>query len=377
LGQRYEMLSYQRGNKNQDKFITLEAQKQKEQEMASIQKKLKENTKKLARNLKETPNEMNNWKKVQTERADIKAVLENLSKELLDGLGLDNKQTKQSNQPKVQKNFKYDGSLGMSGSGRNSVSSPTNQGRNEVSYEHFLKKVVEEQEQKKFLKDIIEQEKETNLQVKMLNSEVKREKELKKSEIEERTHKVTELVDELRNLKKLTQEEMMKTKFTTDASFECSRRQEQSALLLLEQELIHKKMELQVETDVNEQTKRFLDNKNRELNSLSSDWRSKSDNEIEEAHNKLSVWESKREDQIKQKEQLEKHYEKELEEKHVREEMERKRKERERIELETKIVQSAQIIKLCYKSHKARQLFEQLKATKSKKKGKSKSPKKK
>jgi hypothetical protein len=368
------MLSYQRGNKNQDKFTTLEAQKQKEQELASIQKKLKENTKKLARNLKETPNEMNNWKKVQTERADIKSVLENLAKECLDGLGLDNKQTKQSSsQPKIQKNFKYDGSFGMNP--RASATSPTNQGRSEVSYEHFLKKVLEEQEQKKFLKDIIEQEKETNQQVKLLNSEVKREKELKKSEIEERTHKVTELVDELRNLKKLTGEEMTKTKLTTDASFECSRRQEQSTLLQLEQELIHKKMELQVETDVYEQTKNFLENKNSELSGLAGEWRSKSDSEIEEAHNKLSVWEAKREDQIKQKEALEKLYEKELEEKHVREEMERKRKEMERIELENKIIRSATIIKLCFKSYKARQQLEVLKATKSKKK--SKSPKKK
>ncbi|KAL0480732.1 flagellar associated protein [Acrasis kona] len=366
------MLSYQRGNKNQDKYTTLDAQKQKEAELANIQKKLKENTKKLARNLKETPNETNNWKKVQTERADIKLVLENLSKELLDGLGLDTKQAKQHN--KIHKSLKLDTYGNRSG-----VSSPNSQspsGRSEVSYEHFLKKVLEEQEQKKYLKDIIEQEKETNLQVKQLSADVKREKELKKHEIEERSHKLTELVDELRNLKKLTQEDLMKTKLTTEASNECRRRQETSSLHVLEQELIRKKMELQVENDVFQQTKLFLDNKNAEMKILATNWRSKNDKESEEVNNRLSEWESKREDQIKQKEALERQYEKELEEKHIREDMERKRKEKEKIDLENKIVQSATCIKLCYKSFKARQMFEQLKATKSKKKTKAKSPKK-
>lgn len=72
LGKRYEELSIKRSNKNKDLLSSLADEKIYEEELNKIQAKLRENTILLCRNLKETPNESNNWNKVQKERTELK-----------------------------------------------------------------------------------------------------------------------------------------------------------------------------------------------------------------------------------------------------------------------------------------------------------------
>jgi len=80
---RYEQLAYDRSQKNKDLVSSLSDGKAHEDEMQRIQAKLKENTKVLCRNLKETPNESNNWKKVQKERLELSSLLNSCIRELM------------------------------------------------------------------------------------------------------------------------------------------------------------------------------------------------------------------------------------------------------------------------------------------------------
>ncbi len=348
LGARYEALSQQR-SKEQD-TMSMEEQQKKEAELAAIQEKLKENTRKLSRNLKETPNESNNWKKIQTERAEIQNVLSNCLREMQNGL-LPQSKYKHMKNPQ----FNY-------------PNSPSTQQRLEVSYELFFKKVKEEIKDRQMLQAIQEQEVMLNRIVKSLQNEVKKEKDLKKYEIEERNQKVNELVNQLRELKELTQEAKMKSEATDDAEFQCRRRLEQIELRELEQELLEEEMKLKIEEKVYNQTKEFLEKRNATLRQTGSEWKNKSDKEIEEMRQKLSYWEGIREDQISLKMKMEEDYVRETEEMAVRAHVKQARIEQERQDRENEVYDSANRIKLCYRAYKARLRFEEIKKEKALKK---------
>jgi len=347
LGARYEALSQQRSNKDQDVFTSIKEQNEKESELASIQEKLKDNTRKLSRNLKETPNELNNWKKVQSERTEIQNVLSNCLREIQNGL-LPQSKYKHLKTPQ----FNY-------------PSSPSTRQRIEVSYELFFKKVKDEIKDRQMLQTIQEHEVQLNRLVKSLQKDVKKEKEMKKFEVEERTQKVNELVNQLRELKKMTQEAKLKTVATDNAEFECRRRQEQIELRALEQELLEEEMKLKIEEKVYNQTSEFLDKRNAALRQVGSEWRDKSDREIEEMRQKLSYWEGIREDQIALRKKMEEDFKRETEEMAVRVQVKEARIEQDRQDRENELFDSANRIKLCYRAYKARLRFEEIKKEKA------------
>lgn len=240
--------------------------------------------------------------------------------------------------------------------------------KNDVTYEMFVRKVYERMEHKQALEQIVEQEKKTAEKVKLLQKQVVKERQLKEQEIIERTLRVTELTNELRQLKKLTKEESEKNVATSDGNFECRRRNEVNILREMREKLIEVDLQLNLEKEVHNQTKKFLTNKNVALQGMANDWDKKNEKESEDAQTTLGIWENKRKDQLELLDTLEQEYKKELFEQKIREEQEKRQREQERMAFELKMNDCATRVKLMYKCFKARQFFEQLVKEKSKKK---------
>ncbi|KAL9644139.1 hypothetical protein ABK040_005604 [Willaertia magna] len=379
LGNRYESLSYiLRSQKDQNSMKqSLEEINKIKQEQETIQKKLKDNTKKLCRNLKETPNELENWKKIQTERDEIKTIFKRCLEDIQTGL---KPQIQKTNTPKFKNlnssNF-LSGMFDVSLSGNSFDTNNLNVGgggdlflssesasvssvaaiRLDVPYDNFMKIVKEEKERKEYLQYITEQEGKTLEQVIKLRNEVIREKESKKKDVEDKSTKINNLLNKLRKLKKMTEEEDAKHHATEEASFQSRRRRENSVLLRLEEESIKKTIEVDVEKNVFSEVDVFLEKKTKELKEKGDFWKDKLEKESEELRSKISHWESMREDQIEKLKQLEERYEKEKDFKRLSEEQDALAKKKEAEDLERKIHNSANIIKLAFKCYKAREEF--------------------
>ena len=356
LGKRYEELSYFLRAHKQDNTMSrsIEEINQIKEELESIQMKLKDNTRKLCRNLKETPNELENWKKIQSERHEIQTIFVTLLREIQAGLI---PPVAKSTTPKY-KGLNYSAVATTEENEEDSEHSSTPQSiRPDVPYESFMKKVAEEKEKKQYLQHITEIEGKTLEQVNKLKNEVIKEKELKKTEVDDRSTKVNTLLNKLRKLKKLTADEDSKTRATEEAAFESRRRRESSALLKLEETSLKKNIELEVEKNVFSQIKNFLEKKTDELKRKGEYWREKYEKESEELRSKIIHWEAMREEQIDKLKKLEEKYALETQDKQIQEEFDRSTNAKEKEDAERKIQMSADIIKLAYKCYKAREDF--------------------
>lgn len=331
LGSVYEQLSYERGH--QDLSTSLQEAQERDQSLTNIRKALKENTKQLCRNLKETPNEANNWRKIKKERDELIGVLYDCRRELMSGAP----------------NTKY-------------------QNSNQVFYKEFVKRVSVEQSNKKYLEEILKREKETMKEVKRLQEEVKQERLLRQQESKERAEKVAKLVTDLRHLKRLNEEDKEKNRATKTAEFESRRRSEKSILKRLDEQLRRVRLEFDIEREVHERTQKFLNEANKMLGVKHGEWSETYKKESSKHQSELGTWEAKRKLQLDKKGELEDQYAEELSEKNQREEkISREQKELEE-ERTRKLLEAATRIKLAFKSFKAREMFEIRKKELSKKK---------
>uniref|UniRef100_A0A7S1KNK2 Dynein regulatory complex protein 9 n=1 Tax=Percolomonas cosmopolitus TaxID=63605 RepID=A0A7S1KNK2_9EUKA len=328
LGSQYEHLSYERSHQTLAN-TSLQQSQQLSESLSQIRSQLKENTKQLCRNLKETPNEGNNWRKIKKERDELIGVLYDCRRELMSGA--------------------------PTNASPNQLNSTQNQ---QIFYKEFVKRVSMEQSNKKYLQEILEREKETMKEVKRLQEDVKQERLLRQHEVQERTEKVTKLVADLRHLKRLNEEEKEKNRSTKTAEFECRRRLEKAQLKKLDEQLRKIRLEFDIERDVNEQTRRFLKEANKVLGTKHGEWSDTYKKESSKLQGELGTWEARRKQQLDKKGELEDVYSKELSEKNAREEkISREQKQLEE-EKTKKLLEAATRIKLAYKSFKARELFE-------------------
>ncbi|EFC44404.1 hypothetical protein NAEGRDRAFT_79803 [Naegleria gruberi] len=355
LGKRYEQLSFFLRANKQDNHMSqsLEEINKVKDELEMIQRKLKDNTKKLCRNLKETPNELENWKKIQSERHEIQTIFVTLLREIQ--AGLIPPQAK-STIPK-NRGLNYSTVVEENDEEESETVSVPQSIIPDVPYESFMKKVAEEKEKKQYLQHITEIESKTLEQVNKLKIEVIKEKELKKTEVDDRSTKVNTLLNKLRKLKKLTADEDSKTKATEEASHESRRRREASTLHKLESESRSKNIELEVEKNVFSQIKNFLEKKTDELKRKGEYWREKYEKESEELRSKIIQWEAMREEQIEKLKRLEEKFELETQDKQVQEDVDATTKAKEKDDAEKKIQMSADVIKMAFKCYKAREDF--------------------
>jgi len=297
----------------------------------------------LCRNLKETPNETNNWKKIKKERGELVDMLFSCRRELLTGVipmsKLKDHESIAHFSPKTK-----------------------------VKYTEFRKRVMVEKETKQYLEDIVEREKKTMKQVRVLNDQVEQEREQKEREISSRTTKVAGLMDKLRQLRKLTKEENDKNVSTKDAEFECKRRIEKTKLKKLDDSLRKVRLQFDIEKQVHEQTVNFLEEANEDLLQRAEEWNEKFKVETTKLQGELDSLEIQRRALNKEREGLETRYEKELYDRKNRDDANEYERKLYSQAKEKKVRDAATRIKLAYKCYKARELFDAKKKEMGKKK---------
>lgn len=175
------------------------------EELQQISKQLKDQSKALCRQLKENPNDANNWKKVVTERDELIKLVMGCITELQNSSQAANVDTSATSHMTPQKGVTQ-ASNGM------------------ATYETFARKVLDEQSAALWADALVRKEKETNQNVKQLQNEVRQERALKEQELEQCHSELSQLKAELRQLRKETKARADKIRAETDASNEAQER---------------------------------------------------------------------------------------------------------------------------------------------------------
>jgi hypothetical protein len=219
-------------------------------ELQDVSKKLKEQSKMLCRQLKDNPNDVDNWKKIVAERAELIALLTSCVREM------------------------------QTSCEASDVSEVAHGAANQLGrYEAFAKKVVEEKAASQWAEELVRKENETNQSVKQLQNEVKYERAMKEEELEKRHRTIAELKTELRVLKQNVKEQMEKLKSETESASEAQHRaaldaqRQLNERLSLLRELIHN------ENTVNADMHAHIDTKISIIDDDTSFWTAKNQEE--------------------------------------------------------------------------------------------------
>eukprot|EP01006_Ploeotia_vitrea_P062684 TRINITY_DN84232_c0_g1_i1.p1 TRINITY_DN84232_c0_g1~~TRINITY_DN84232_c0_g1_i1.p1 ORF type:complete len:490 (-),score=82.08 TRINITY_DN84232_c0_g1_i1:84-1553(-) len=297
-------------------------------ELQNISEQLKEFSKQLCRQLKENPNDSDNWKKVLNERAELTNMLVLCVKELTSSVS-SAASANSAMQLGLSQSQPVHFETGSQKSGESSRSYRSNSQfggavRNEVSYEVFAKKVLDEQSEKLWADDIVKREKETNLNVKHLQNEVNAERQLKEKEIDERQTKLNDLKTKVRKLKQDTKEQAEKRRAETEAQAEARAREAKDRQRLLQETIANLDKKLQIENEVFAQIEKHLNKKSSQLQTKTSEWTYRQVEENKELDDVIMQERKKRDDQIEKLKLAEEKYAAEVERKKEREETERK-----------------------------------------------------
>lgn len=197
-------------------------QAQQLEELRQISQSLKGQSKLLCRQLKDNPNDADNWRKIVGERQELITMLLTCVRELMTS---------------------------------NNVADPTEatSAKQLSSYETFAKKVLDEQSAAIWADELVKKEKETNQNVKQLQNEVKYERQMKEEERDKRQKIIADLKTELRLLKQHVKTTMDKIRAGTEASSEALQREALETERKIRKTLMYvqdkKEMELQVDDD--------------------------------------------------------------------------------------------------------------------------------
>eukprot|EP01028_Stygiella_incarcerata_P007580 TRINITY_DN314_c0_g4_i1.p1 TRINITY_DN314_c0_g4~~TRINITY_DN314_c0_g4_i1.p1 ORF type:complete len:496 (+),score=172.26 TRINITY_DN314_c0_g4_i1:102-1490(+) len=280
-----------------------EARSKENEEIRIVSEKLKSITKKLCRSLKETPNDLENWKKVARERADLHSSLSACLREFHTGIA--------SAYPSIS--FAMSPHMG-DGSGRGFPSPHLGAGKTilaqspqhaallaqqqqqmipekmdpqPVSFSSFAKRVMEEVEKKRWAREIVVREKDAQKELRNLRERVAEDQKAyaddsKKREEEYKSlkEKIHDLILEIRTSNEKFRQE---SKGETDAlSLSQAER-----LRELKRKLDKLEVEIVVEKTANEKFSSFLEEKNTELSLLLDKWAGKHDQETLEMDQEL------------------------------------------------------------------------------------------
>lgn len=225
-------------------FVHVENRKEKEQleELRQISVALKEQSKLLCRQLKDNPNDADNWRKIIGERNELITVLSSCVRELM-----------------------------SSTSAVDSMSDAGGASAALSSFEVFAKKVLDEQSASQWADELVKKEKETNQNVKQLQNEVKHERLMKEEELDQRHKSIAEFKAELRVLKQNVKESMDKLRAETEAGAEAQQRAALDQQRILRNRLMRIRDKIQMEMQVNETTKRHVSKRIAELEALAAE----------------------------------------------------------------------------------------------------------
>lgn len=215
-------------------------------ELRDVSKRLKEQSRILCRQLKDNPNDADNWRKIVAERAELASLMSSCVREM---------QTS-----------------AMAGDVHDAAANATHQ---LGSYEQFAKKVLEEQVASQWAEELVKKEQQTNQNVKQLQNEVKHERAMKEEELEKRHRLIADLKTELRILKQGVKEQMDKLKAETEAETEAQQR----GALDVERQLNERLMQLRAlvrnEVTATSDMKVHIDCKIEGIEDLTAQWNDK------------------------------------------------------------------------------------------------------
>lgn len=245
-------------------------------ELQRISLQLKDQSKLLCRQLKENPNDADNWKKIVTERSELIALLTACVREI------------------------------TSSAAANFDSAASDPSGHNASYELFAKKVLDEQSAQIWADDLVKKEKEINQNVKQLQSEVKMERQNKERELEECHRKLTELKTELRILKRDVKERSEKMRAETEAAAEGQQRKALDTQRVVRHDIAVIRDGMHNEQQVHQDFVSHINDRSKALDDVAGKWDQKSQEEIKKMEaRKVDVEQSRKESAEKLKDKSE------------------------------------------------------------------------
>ena len=235
------------------------------EELQRISAQMKEQSKLLCRQLKENPNDADNWKKIVSERSELIALLSSCVREL-------------------------------TSSAAASFTGQSSDGVAAASYDVFARKVLDEQSAQVWADDLVKKEKEINQNVKQLQSEVKMERQQKERELEECHRKLSELKTELRVLKREVKERSDKMRAETEAASEGQQRKALDLQRLIRRDIGGTRDGMQNEQQVHADLMNHIGERSKALDEIAVKWDQKSQEEIKKVEaRKVDVEQSRKE----------------------------------------------------------------------------------
>lgn len=210
------------------------------EELRDVSKRLKEQSRQLCRQLKDNPDDAENWQKIIAERTELSDLLTECIDEL--------HKSAQSNSHDAMLN----GQLG--------------------SYEMFARKVLEEQAATIWAEDLVKREKETNQNVKQLQNAVKQERLLKEQELEERHKVIAKLKTDLREQKRAVKELMDGLRAMMEAATEAQKREALDKQRVQIDKLNEPEVHIRNEESVTAEMKVHIDAKIAAVDALTAEW---------------------------------------------------------------------------------------------------------
>eukprot|EP01064_Diplonema_japonicum_P026947 TRINITY_DN3859_c0_g1_i1.p1 TRINITY_DN3859_c0_g1~~TRINITY_DN3859_c0_g1_i1.p1 ORF type:complete len:474 (+),score=123.51 TRINITY_DN3859_c0_g1_i1:78-1424(+) len=240
------------------------------EELEKVSKNLKEYSRDLCRQLKENPNDSNNWNKVVTGRNELIQLLQSCSKELSTSC-----QTCTAARKPHDTTMSYPDDLSQAESQRSIRPNMANQNAGLATYESFAVKVIDDQNEQIWADDIVKREKETNQNVKTLQNDVALERGMKERELEERQQQLSELKVKVRKLRQESAENYDRKKGETEARAEAQARKGRNRQRELKEKIEMLKEQIAIEKQVHTQLRKHLQGKIEETTGNTKEWAEK------------------------------------------------------------------------------------------------------
>ena len=186
------------------------------EELRSLSTHLKEQARQLCSQLKENPNDVDNWRRVVEQRSGFIAVLSTAVQELSTPAT-----TITTTTAAASPSSNLSSAAGDASSSGGGITLPF---QITMRYESFARHVLGEQHDLQTAEEIVKREKDTNQSVKKLHQDVALEKQKKEQELEQRNVQLSDLKQQLRLLKQQTKEDMDRYRAETEAKRDGTRR---------------------------------------------------------------------------------------------------------------------------------------------------------
>ncbi|EAN90656.1 hypothetical protein C3747_241g12 [Trypanosoma cruzi] len=270
------------------------------EELRQTSRRLREHNKALFIQLKDNPNDVDNWKKIGNERSELIQLLQALIRELTSGYNAAKAAVTQGGLPRPNSRRKRSGvsesigtesreatmsivknRFGSTIQMKRSVRGPVGPRIPLASFfERFAKLISDEQNAQRWADELLLKEKEMNQNVKQLQYDLKAEKVLKEKDIAERRQRIAELKVKVRLEKKHVKEQSEVVRAEVEALNEARQRAARDEERVVLEQIRGLEQEEQMESRAHADFKEHLIERTEAMDELASQWEKKNQTEI-------------------------------------------------------------------------------------------------